>query len=385
MAQFCLVVVTYNRKASLERLVSSLQKAHFGGEAVDLVVSIDGGGPDDVPAFASSITWAHGAVVVRRNPANLGLRRHILNCGAIAHNYDAVVILEDDLVVGPEFYRFARWAVHQYDEDERIAGISLYAPSHNEMADLPFQPMLSAFDVYGLQSAQSWGQCWSRRMWSDFEAWYEANGPVLNYAPDMPSRIYSWPESSWKKFAMKYLAETGKTWIYPYHSHTTNCSEIGTHNQVVTAVYQVPLAAGHRTYNYGALDELVQYDLYFERCDTQFAAFIHAGSDRPLLLDLYGARQQVEGPVDLITTRILAQPAVRSFGFAFRPVEANVVMGTEGAIARQYRVDPGVAIDLTQRPVVRPMDYFSNADWRDHLALGVRGLRRAIARRLRRQ
>src|SRR3546814_9480545 len=110
------------------------------------------------------------------------------------------------------------------------------------MADLPFQPMLSGSSVYCLQSAQSWGQCWTRRMWANFEAWYADYGGTLRHAPDMPERIYSWPESSWKKFAMKYLAETGKTWLYPYRSHTTNCSEVGTHNRKITAIYQVSLA-----------------------------------------------------------------------------------------------------------------------------------------------
>lgn len=380
---FCLVVATYSRKASLERLIASLKRAQYLGDAVDLIVSIDGGGPDDVLAFAETIEWPHGQLIVRRHPANLGLRRHIISCGAAVHRYEAVIILEDDLVVGPEFYRYSRWAVDEYQGDSRIAGISLYAPSHNEMADLPFQPMLSSPDVYALQSTQSWGQCWTRRMWQGFETWYEAHGSTLINAPDMPSRIYSWPESSWKKFAMKYLAESGMTWIYPYRSHTTNCSEIGTHNQVESAVYQVGLAQGDRPFVGAPLDDLIHYDIYFERSDWMFVDSVRADPVVPVKLDLYSTRQQVTGPLDLITTRILDQPISQRFGLAFRPAEINIQMATPGKVARRYRLASGQTVDLTRFPVVRPVDFFANSSWRDQLSLGLRGLRNAIARRLR--
>ena len=384
-ARICIVAVTYNRMKSLARLLASLQRADYGGDAVDLMISIDGGDVSKaVHAYAADASWPFGRLTIRRYQQNLGLRRHILNCGALACVYDAIILLEDDIVVGPNFYAFAKQAVDRYGEDERIAGISLYAPSHNEMADLPFQPMLSGTSVYCLQSAQSWGQCWTRRMWTDFQTWYTAYGGTLRHAPDMPERIYSWPESSWKKFAMKYLAETGKTWLYPYRSHTTNCSEIGTHNRQVTAIYQVSLSCGDESFAFAPLDELVHYDLYFERDGKELRDNLPVPDDRSLVIDLYATRQRATGPAHLITTRILPRPPLESFGFAFKPPEMNIAMATAGDIARLYRIDAGETVDLSNYDAVRPSHFFSSMSWRDQLRAGLRGLKAAIVRRLKR-
>ncbi|MGV1681755.1 glycosyltransferase family 2 protein [Sphingopyxis sp. NJF-3] len=384
-ARICVIVVTYNRIKSLERLLASLQRADYGGDAVDLMISIDGGEVSKtIYDYASGISWPFGRLAVRRFQRNLGLRRHILNCGALAHDYDAIILLEDDIVVGPNFHAFTRQAIDHYSNDERIAGISLYAPSHNEMADLPFQPMLSGFSVYCLQSAQSWGQCWTRKMWADFEAWYVAYGDMLLHAPDMPERIYSWPKSSWKKFAMKYLAETGKTWLYPYRSHTTNCSEVGTHNRQVTAIYQVGLSHGNEKFAFAPLEDLIHYDLYFERKGEQLRDSLRVPDDQPLILDLYGTRQQVVGPAHLLTTRILPRAPLQSFGFAFKPQEMNITMATAGDLAGLYQIDVGETVDLCRLDAARPRDYFSSTGWRDQLHAGLQGLKAAITRRLKR-
>ena len=384
--RLCVVVVTYNRLKSLIRLLEALHRADYGSDVVDLTISIDGGdASQSVRDYVPEISWPFGRLTIRRFQENLGLRQHILNCGAIALDYDAIILLEDDIVVGPNFYAFSKQAVDQYGSDDRLAGISLYAPSHNEMADLPFQPMLSGSSVYCLQSAQSWGQCWTRRMWTEFETWYESYGDMLRHAPDMPERIYSWPESSWKKFAMKYLAETGKTWLYPYRSHTTNCSEVGTHNRQSTATYQVSLSYGNECFSFAPFDELVHYDLYFEREGKELSPdILLSNSEGRLIVDLYATRQVVTGPAHFLTTRILPRTPLRSFGFSFKPQEMNIRMGTAGDIARLYRIEADETVVLSRYDAIRPSDYFSSTSWRDQLRAGFDGLRSAVFRRLKR-
>lgn len=385
MADFCIVAVTFDRPRSFVRLFESLLRADYAGESVDLLVSIDGGPRSEgTEAAIGQLDWPHGKCLVRRMPENYGLRRHILHCGDESVHYDAIILLEDDIVVGPGFYRFARWASRQYSNDDRVAGISLYAPAFNEMAALPFTPAPSCHPVYALQSAQSWGQCWTKAMWAGFRHWYDASANTLQNAADMPDQIYSWPESSWKKYAMKYLVRTGRTWVYPFVSHSTNCSEVGTHNRQQTALFQVPVAENWTEAPNAPIDELVHYDVYFERQNAPLAAEIASEADGPVLLDLYGTRQEVIGPANLLTVRQLRRQPKASLGLNFRPHEVNAALATPGADAALYHIADGEALDLGAYSKSDVTRYHSNLDWRESLSAGWRGFIGAVRKRLRR-
>src|SRR5690606_13527167 len=127
----------------------------YGGHEIDLLVSIDKGPAEiTIKQYCEAFDWPFGNFSIRTFPHNLGLRNHILKCGSIVQDYKAVFVFEDDIIVGPDFFNFARSAIEKYGEDQRIAGISLYAPSFNEMARLPFEPAPSGYDAFFLQSAQ---------------------------------------------------------------------------------------------------------------------------------------------------------------------------------------------------------------------------------------
>ncbi len=49
-----------------------------------------------------------------------------LQCGDLTEKYDAVVVLEDDLVVAEGFMQYVVAAVEAYKNNDEIAGISLY-------------------------------------------------------------------------------------------------------------------------------------------------------------------------------------------------------------------------------------------------------------------
>ena len=101
------VVVAYNRPKETRRLVDSILLAHFDGDAVDLIVSIDKSDcQQQVHDACADVTWEHGtySIVMREN--RMGLRPHILSCGELTEHYDGVIVLEDDLIVAQEFYRY---------------------------------------------------------------------------------------------------------------------------------------------------------------------------------------------------------------------------------------------------------------------------------------
>jgi GT2 family glycosyltransferase len=120
-----IVSVVYNRTDSLARQLRSLEHAVYP-EPVTLVISIDKSQTTAVEDFANSYTWPHGEKRVITHDHNLGTRRHMLSLGALFSDFDALIILEDDITVAPAFYIFAKACVAAYGDDPLVAGISLY-------------------------------------------------------------------------------------------------------------------------------------------------------------------------------------------------------------------------------------------------------------------
>ena len=83
---------------------------------------------------------------------------HILQCGDLTAEYDAVVVLEDDIVVAKGFMQYAAAAVENYWDDDLIAGISLYTHGTNQGNGRFFEAQYNGYDVFMMQcSARSLG------------------------------------------------------------------------------------------------------------------------------------------------------------------------------------------------------------------------------------
>ena len=98
------VIPCYNRVDSLNRLLVSLKDANYLGDDVDLIFSIDYSGINSVQVLAESFQWEFGIKKLILHSNNLGLKQNILSCGDLVDEYDAVIILEDDLYVAKDFY-----------------------------------------------------------------------------------------------------------------------------------------------------------------------------------------------------------------------------------------------------------------------------------------
>lgn len=374
------VVVCYDRPSSALTLIGQLHAANFS-ERVDLLISIDGGERSNETAnLLKKTIWSHGKLQVRRSDANLGLRRHVMACGNAVNGYEAIVMLEDDLTISPYFHQFTRTVLDYFGSDPKIAGMSLYAPRFNEMAELPFEPEPADSSFYFLQSAQSWGQIWTEQMWHGFKVWYDAAPSRLTVADDMPHKIYEWPDSSWKKYAMKYAAENRKTWVYPYISLTSNRNELGFHNKTASYLYEVSIQATEIAYRLSAKDALPSYDIFFER---EFELSGGAAKQKiPYRFDLYATRKTVTGPTRLFTIRELRQKPIRSFGIGARPHERNVLDARPGNIIREYEIRENQILHIEKFPSCRPIGYYANLGWRDASRIGLSGFKEALRRRI---
>ena len=357
MENIGIVVVGYNRTESLNRILGSLARGVYKN-SVDLIISIDKSDNQQVIKIAQNYEWKYGKKIIRQQKERLGLRKHILSCGDFFCDYDALIILEDDLMVSPYFYEYARHAVSFYKDDENIAGISLYTHLWNSHAHFAFEPIKSEYDTYFLQYAQSWGQVWLKKQWLAFKEWYDSNIKILEKGEEkLPLDIRKWPQTSWLKYHIKYCVDTNKYFVYPYISYTTDFTDVGVHNPETNTRFQVPLQyLPVSNYHFAPFnDEAIKYDVYFENQN------FFKDNIKDCEIDLYGAkyRANVCKKKYLLTTLELPYEIVKSYGLYLRPIELNILMEVSGRDIFLYDLTSRKNIKCTDAYKVKLYDYFT--------------------------
>lgn len=330
MKNIAIVAVGYNRLKSLQRLLISIEEARYDIEDVHLYISIDNSGDDSIVLMASNFIWTHGPKTILTYPYRLGLKNHILRCGDLLLKHDAIIVLEDDLMVSEWFYQYAQHAVAYYSNDDRIAGISLYNYQWNEFVNYPFIAAPSEFSTYFLQLAQSWGQIWMKKQWADFKEWMQQNDSDLVNGDNIPESVCAWKSSSWKKFHIKYCVEQNKYFVQPYISFATCFSEIGEHCVNKMTILQVPLYSGTSLdLRFPAFTDegSVFYDVFFERKFLQhhkeYKQFIDT------CFDLYGSKKVYDKRY-LVSIKELPYLVKEHYALEMKPQEENILKNIKG-------------------------------------------------------
>lgn len=330
MEKIALVAIAYNRIGSLRRLLKSLEQGYYGDESnIPLIISIDKSDTDEVELFADAYHWPYGEKHVVKHTHNLGLKKHVLSQGKWLGKYDAIVVLEDDVVVAEDFWRYVRSCVAKYKDSEAIAGISLYGFSVNYHLRHPFIPVHHGDDdVYFMNCAMSWGQVWMRKSWNAFQSWYAEH---QNFEPSaqLPESVCAWGDKSWLKFHTTYCIEENKYFVFPYVSYSSNFGDCGIHMSAQDTIYQVPLLLGrkHSLFLPSLSDDgEVLYDGFFENKRLYDCLGL---SQSECCLDLNRTNANRENKRFWLTTRILPYKVVRHFALELRPIELNVLMQLE--------------------------------------------------------
>lgn len=325
-----IVVLAFNRPIAFSRLLDSLAAAEYQVTPL-LIISLDGGASAEVVAIAESFSSTKLRVKVLRREIQQGLRDHVITCGDLTAKYGSVVILEDDLLVDRYFYNYSSQALDFYANEDEVVGIALYSHEYNEFCGLPFQPMHNGFSTYFMQVPCSWGQCWSKKQWDRFKAWYIGKTPAdLEQIEGLPESVRSWPESSWKKYFHGYIVETKKYFVYPYTSFTTNCSdEGGTHITRQSNIHQVCLPSPKRPeptlFFCPTWDKEIVYDAFQEPTGDFVYRALGMTADE-VAIDIQGKK-----PILLLRKRKYVvtprktKKKLASFRYDFRPPELNLL------------------------------------------------------------
>ena len=326
-----IVVVAYRRLHTLTRLLRSINNAVYGIDDVTLIISIDYHVDNsDVVKCAEEFEWKHGNKIVKTHKENLGLRRHIIECGDYAIEYGAAIILEDDQFVAPNFYEYTRHAHDYYKKDERIAGISLYSHEWNGYAGKKFQPILNTGDVYFGQFSCTRGESWSAEQWIKFKEWYYKN-PEIIQDELLPPSMYEW-KKSWGKFFARYIIETNRYYVMPYKPLTTVFGETGTHANRMELDVQVALYWGKGSNCFIPFEEGVHYDIFFENVDLRkIISNRHGIREEDICIDLYALSKRKYGLKRyVLSTKKMDYHIVEKYDLNMRPHDINIVLNMQG-------------------------------------------------------
>ena len=157
---------TYNRPEHTRLALEALARCERLGEC-DLYVYCDGPrSPVDQPQVEASrqvvSTWAGrlGARVIDR-ATNLGLAHSIVTgVTDLCEKYGRAIVVEDDLVVSPDFIDYMLQALDRYENETRVYQISGYMFPVRQ----PARP-----DAFFLPMTTTWGWATWQRAWSIFD------------------------------------------------------------------------------------------------------------------------------------------------------------------------------------------------------------------------
>jgi hypothetical protein len=335
-----IIVIAYNRVNALQRILNSLNMA-ICPEGTKLIISIDNNGTNqEVAVIANEYQWNFGEKQVIYRVERLGLRRHIITCGDMIYQYGSTIIIEEDMVVSPFFYKFAQEALNYYNDSQEIAGMSLYSLPYTEACKLPFIPLRDDSSVYFAQVPCSLGMVYSVRQWDDFKKWLILN-PDLKQIKGLPLIVTKyWSESSWKKYMYGYMVVSNKYFIYPQISLTSNFNDRGENMYAKSYVGQVGLQMVPIKFKFKSVDESLNvYDAYSEILADRLKILCKTLNDYDFEVDLFGQKESFSK--EYVITSKKCKKRIIGFERAMKPAELNVVYnipGTELSFAKSEDV-----------------------------------------------
>lgn len=232
-----IVVFGYNRPDHLRRTLEQLSSAE-GAAQSDLWLFCDGPKPsasleriEAVRKVAQAPEWCSRfkSVHVIISETNKGLARSIISgVSAVLATADRVIVIEDDLLVAPDFLRFMNDCLTFYRDDERVGSVTGFCP-------LTSPPPGYAHDVMAVprNSSQGWATWvdrWRDVDWDAREAWRVWSDPSLlrqlnatgtdrtdRLRRQLDARIDSWSI----RFGLWQILK-GKVTIYPTQNRILN-------------------------------------------------------------------------------------------------------------------------------------------------------------------
>lgn len=158
-----IILFVYKRLWHTRQTIQSLQRNKLA-EKSNLYIFSDGpkcpsekNQVDELRNYINSIT-GFKKVIIQQSDMNLGLANSVISgISKVIREYKKAIILEDDLIISPNFLKFMNEALNFYEDNQKIFSISGYS--------FPIKiPFGYTKDIYILPRSSSWGWgTWSNR------------------------------------------------------------------------------------------------------------------------------------------------------------------------------------------------------------------------------
>lgn len=228
-------IFAYKRKDTLERLIGSLL-ANSEARGTDLHIFCDGAKNDEdrapvavVRKYAKSVT-GFKSVSVKESLINYGLAASVTRgVDDLFRIYDALIILEDDLVVSNGFLHFMNEGLQKYKDVSDVMSICGFSKVQ------PAWLFRKSEQTYLHGRSSSWGWATWKREWSlvDFEYLQNVRGfhkfgmylRLFALAPDLPFMAKSQISMKINSWAVRYVEAQSRlrmVSVFPVMSLVTN-------------------------------------------------------------------------------------------------------------------------------------------------------------------
>ena len=237
-----IVIFAYNRADHLAKTLQALEQAG-GAEQTELFIFADGyKGEKDKNKVLEVHDYLNGykargrfkEIHVVLAEKNRGLAESVIQgVSQIVQKYGAVIVVEDDLVVTPDFIVYMNEALEHYKNQQQVWAISGWAPELDELSGLKE-------DTFFWYRSSSWGWAtwqdrwekvdWSIKNYSSFRYSWKLRKKMNRGGADMADMLDMQMQgviNSWAiRFAYAESMDDGMT-VFPTVSKVTNCGQDG--------------------------------------------------------------------------------------------------------------------------------------------------------------
>jgi len=322
------VVNAYDRPRSLARLLTGLRECEAPAR-IEVVISVDGGGANrgEVLAVANGFEWqGRPAKVIEQD--DHGLVGHFRRCGDMVDELGPVVLLEDDLVVGPTALRFAEAALDFTASDDRVAGICLSTPLFDGFRHHRFEPLVDDSAAVYLKIPWFHGMAWTPEQWHRHRV-----GANVDSTVELPPAFADLGFDEWFPDATRGLIAQDNWYLAARRARAVNFGDAGTHFSEATGSFQQPLVQGSfRAPVLLDLDDpdVVPYDEYLEPDGRWLAGRVQALAGLDVSIDLRGVRSPPSITTEWVVTSRPSSRPVSQWGAEMVPLEQNLISEVPG-------------------------------------------------------
>lgn len=261
MAYAPIIIFTYKRLDSLTESIASLKQAELAEES-DLFIFSDAAKSDDdlkmvneVRTYIMKLT-GFKSITLTFAEKNKGLADSIITgVTSIITRFEKVIVLEDDLIVAPNFLSYMNQALDYYKFNPLVFSISGYSMPTSVASNY-------LYDVYFTPRSSSWGWATWKSQWesvdwnvSDYDNFKNDKKAVANFNKGgrdlfgMLKRQMNGQINSWAIRWCYHQFKMGKYTVYPVVSKINNIgfNYQATHSNVYNR-YKTPLDPGVKKY-----------------------------------------------------------------------------------------------------------------------------------------